>query len=187
MAATRSIGPIWLLLLAPSLACGGAAANDARRGPAPVSSLTPDQARPRTASRSPAPENDSAASHGDLQALHDEIQTLDGEIRVWSRELALAPGSPCGRDAPLVPCLPREPDSPGAPESDQRSACRDVCETGERICENAEEICERAQRAGESSWAEEKCDAAKDSCRAATRRCDDCGQNGNKGSPPFIL
>lgn len=146
-----------------------------------------DQPRQRTASSQKASGHAPATITDDLRSLHDEIQALDGEIREWSGELELAPGSPCGRDAPLVPCLPREPDSPNPPGSNRQSVCRDTCAIGERICENAEEICERAQRAEENSWAEEKCDAARGSCRAAKRRCESCDRGGDKGSPPFIL
>jgi len=187
MAARRHHPPIWLLLLAPALACGAAVSNDAQRARGPVRSGTESRPEGSQDSRAPASAHERRSPAGEQPTLGDEIAELDNEIRDWSHEMGLGADSSCSRGTPDVPCVPPAPESCSMPAAQVPAPCREQCSLGERICENTDEICERASHLDDNTWAADKCASAKGRCRAATHRCCSCGRGGNKGSPPMIL
>lgn len=187
MSSTRPLRSIVLLVLAPSIACGGAAANQNLGTQAPTSAADPCAPRDTASGRESSSSRPATPTAARLRILHDEIQMLDAEIREWRRELKLDTSSPCGRDVPFVPCLGRNEENDGIAADETADVCRDTCTLTERICENADEICQGAHDAGDNAWARDKCVAARGSCRAATHRCCTCSRGGAAGSPPLIL
>jgi len=169
MSAKRSLQPIWLLLISPSLACGAAVANDA-----------PKAATPRLAQHESTPPQPSS----DL----DQIQHLHREIRDWNHELGLVEEfANCSVDPPPVPCPPPAPDLSCIPPAEVPETCQGTCATGDNICENAAEICEHAGDAEGNAWAADKCTSAKASCREVKRKCCRCGTGEPPPPRPLIL